>query len=330
MPRSSNQKLKPLYLARILHERTDENNPATAQELVAALKAYGIESERKAIYGDIEALQQYGMDIEHRRGKDGGYYVASRDFELAELKLLVDAVQSSHFITSAKSEELIGKLSKLTSIPQANELKRQVYVAGRAKTLNKAVYYSIDAVHTAINESRKISFRYYDYTVSKRRTYRKNGEPYIRTPVALCWSDDKYYLIAYLPGRDHDPFAQFRVDRMEDVTVLDEPADDFNCEGFNVAEHAKRLFGMYSGETVNATLSFDKSLVGVVLDHFGSDTRLTVMDRNRFYITVEVSESPVFLGWMFQFGKKAEIVSPDGLRDAMQKLIVESNLIYLR
>ena len=150
MPRSSNQKLKPLYLARILLERTDENNVLTAQELVNALNAYGIESGRKAIYDDIETLQQYGLDIENRKGKDGGYYIASRDFELPELKLLVDAVQSSRFIPAKKSEELIGKLSKLASGSQAKELKRQVYVAGRAKTLNKTVYYSIDAIQTAI------------------------------------------------------------------------------------------------------------------------------------------------------------------------------------
>lgn len=223
---------------------------------------------------------------------------------------------------------MIGKLSKLASNAQAKELKRQVYVAGRAKTLNKTVYYSIDAIHTAINEGKKISFKYFDYTVGKRRDYRKNGEPYVRTPVALCWSDDNYYLITYLPGRDHDPFAQFRVDRMSDTEVLSDPADVFDRNGFNVAEHAKRLFGMYSGETVGATLAFDKSLVGVVLDHFGSDTRLSVIDKSRFYISVDVSESPVFLGWIFQFGKKAEILSLDSLRNAMREMIAENKSVY--
>ena len=329
MPRSSNQKLKPLYLARILLERTDENNVLTAQELADALKTYGIESGRKAIYDDIEALQQYGIDIENRKGKDGGYYVLSRDFELPELKLLVDAVQSSRFISVKKSEELIGKLSKLASISQAKELKRQVYVTGRAKTSNAVVFYSIDSLHTAINEGKKISFKYFDYSVNKRRDYRKNGEPYIRTPVALCWSDDNYYMIACRPGDDSDPFAQFRVDRMSDVTVLDEPADDFNRAGFNVAEYAKKMFGMYSGKSITATLSLDKSLVGLVLDHFGNDIRMTSLDKTRFTVSVDVSESHVFLAWVIQFGKRAEILSPDSLRVAMCKLLDECKCNYL-
>jgi predicted DNA-binding transcriptional regulator YafY len=328
MPRLSNQKLKPLYLARILLERTDESNVLTATELIAALNAYGIESGRKAIYDDLEALQLFGLDVTLRHGKDGGYFIASRDFELPELKLLVDAVQSSRFITSKKSGELIGKLSKLTSEPQAKQLKRQVYVSGRAKTLNKTVYYAIDAIHTAINENMKISFKYFDYTVGKRREYRKNGEPYVRTPVALCWSDDNYYLITYLPGRGNDPFAQYRIDRMSDVKTLDESADVFDRDSFDIAEHAKRLFGMYSGETVKATIAFDKSLVGVVLDHFGNDTSLVSIDRNRFYTEVEVSESPVFLSWVFQFGKKAEILKPEALREAMRGLISENDKIY--
>ena len=201
-----------------------------------------------------------------------------------------------------------------------------MYVAGRAKTQNTKVYYSIDAIHTAINEGKKISFKYFDYIVGKRRDYRRNGEPYVRTPVALCWSDDKYYMIAYRPGNDNDPYAQFRVDRMEDVTVLDDPADAY--AGFNVAEHAKRLFGMYSGENVTATLSLDKSLVGVVLDHFGGDIRMTTLDKNRFTVSVEVSESPVFLAWVIQFGKKAEILSPDSLRGAMRKLLADCADIY--
>jgi predicted DNA-binding transcriptional regulator YafY len=328
MPRAANQKLKPLYLAKILTERTDENNPLTAVELIAALKRYGISSERKAVYDDIEALREYGFDIVLRRGKNGGYYLASRDFELAELKLLVDAVQSSRFITGKRSEELIGKLSKLASAPQAKELNRQVYVAGRAKTQTNTVYYSIDAIHTAINEHRKISFRYFDYNTRKRREYRKDGASYTRTPVALCWSDDKYYVITYRPEKTGDPFAQFRVDRMDGVEVLDEPADAFDRKGFNVAEHAKRLFGMYSGQTVTAALSLDKTLVGAVLDHFGTGTVMTPAGIDRFTITVEVSESPVFLAWVLQFGKKAEILSPNSLREAMRKLLDDAGSVY--
>ena len=328
MPRSSNQKLKPLYLSRILLERTDEDNILTARELCDALAGYGITANRQSIYGDLEALRQFGLAVEHRGGKDSGYYIASRDFELPELKLLVDAVQSSRFITSSKSEELIAKLSKLTSSQRAKELKRQVYVAGRAKTLNKSVYYAIDAIHAAINDGKKISFKYFDYNVGKRREYRKSGKPYVRTPVALCWSDDNYYLITYLPDNEGDSFAQYRVDRMSDVETLADPADEFDRNSFNIAEHEKRLFGMYSGETVTASLAFDKSLVGAVLDHFGSDVQMSAIDRDSFYITVEVSASPVFLSWMLQFGRKAEILEPESLRESMRDLIAETSKKY--
>lgn len=325
MPRSENQKLKLLYLTRILIERTDEEHSMTAQELINALAVYDIKVERKTIYADIELLRQFGLDIELRRGKTPGYYVASRDFELPELKLLVDAVQSSRLITSKKSEELIGKLSRLTSNPQAKQLQRQVYVTGRAKAFNENVYYSIDAIHAAISEGRKISFQYFDYDVSKRRIYRKNKEAYIRTPVALCWNDDKYYLITYSPKYE-DGFTHFRVDRMNEVQMLDEPADIY--KKFNMAEYTKRIFGMYNGETVKARLMFKNGIANTVLDHFGNKTRLTAAGCDGFTIEVDVSASPVFLAWMFQFGERAEILAPDSLREAMRELASASGKLY--
>ena len=327
MPRSSNQKLKPLYLAQILQERTDENNVLTAQGIIDTLSAYGIPATRKSIYDDIEALRQYGLDISLRHGKDGGYFIASRDFELPELKLLVDAVQSSRLITGKKSKELIQKLSKLTSIEQAKKLNRQVYVSGRAKAMNEAVYYSIDVIHSAINSRKQISFKYFDYNIKKKRIYRKNGQAYIRTPVAMCWNEDKYYLIAY-SSKYESPFTVFRVDRIANVEVMDEEAEKFDRKAFSITDFIKRTFGMYSGETVLARLAFDESLVNVVLDHFGSDTRLSDIGGGRFIINAEVSNSPVFLGWMFQFGDKAEIQEPESLRKAMRELIATGNNIY--
>jgi predicted DNA-binding transcriptional regulator YafY len=327
MPRSSNQKLKPLYLARLLLERTDDNHVLTAQEICDALAAYDIPASRRSIYDDIEALRQFGLDVILRPGKGGGYFVAKRDFELPELKLLVDAVQSSRLITGKKSRELIDKLSKLTSREQAKQLNRQVYVNGRAKALNETVYYSIDAIHTAINDGRKISFKYFDYNVQKKRVYRKNSQSYIRTPVAMCWNDDNYYLVAY-SAKYEDSLTTFRVDRMAGVELLDEDADVFDRRKFGIADYIKRTFGMYSGEIVKARLSFDESLVSVVLDHFGSDTRLTDIGRGRFTVSVEVSESPVFLGWIFQFGNKAEILEPESLRAAMREHIATVDDIY--
>ena len=327
MPRSSNQKLKPLYLTKILLEQTDENHVLSAQGLVDALAAYDVPVIRKTIYEDIDSLRQFGLDIELRHGRDGGYFIASRDFELAELKLLVDAVQSSRLITGKKSNELIKKISKLTSAAQAKQLNRHVYINGRAKALNETVYYSIDAIHAAINSGKKISFKYFDYTINKKRSYRRNDKPYVRTPIAMCWNEDKYYLLTYNPAFD-DAFATYRVDRMASVEVLDEKADKYDKKAFSVAEYIRKTFGMYAGETVSAKLVFHSSLVSVVLDQFGSDVQMTDVGGSRFSITAEVSSSPVFLGWMFQLGDKAEIVEPDSLRATMREMLSIGSGIY--
>lgn len=327
MPRSSNQKFKPLYLARIFAERTDEENVLTAQELVDILALYNVPANRKSIYDDIEALQQFGMDIMHRHGKDGGYYLASRDFEMAELKLLVDAVQSSRFITTKKSNELIKKLSTLTSISQAKQLNRQVYISGRAKSINEAIYYSIDAIHTAINAGKKISFRYFEYDMKKNRIYRRKGKTYVRTPVALCWNDDKYYLITYSPIFDN-PYGNYRVDRMANVEVLDEKADRYNKKTINIPQYITRSFGMFSGEVVKARLAFNEDAAHVVFDHFGSDIYLSDIGNGRFAISVEVANSWMFLTWILQLGKKAEILEPESLRESMRKMLATGNEIY--
>ena len=327
MPRLSNHKMRLMYLAKILSERTDDNNVLTAQKIIDALAAFDISATRKTIYEDIEALRVYGMDIEMRHGKTGGYYVASRDFELPELKLLVDAVQSSRLVTGKKSSELIKKLSKLTSAAQAKQLNRQVYINGRAKALNETVYYTIDAIHAAINEGKKISFKYFDYNTRKKRVYRRDDKPYVRTPIAMCWNEDKYYLLTYSPYFS-DPFATYRVDRMADVEIIGEKTDKYDKKSFSVAEYIRKTFGMYAGETVAAKLAFDDSLVSVVLDQFGSDVVITSIGGGRFTVSAEVSNSPVFLGWMFQLGDKAEIIEPESLREAMRKMIATGNGIY--
>ena len=319
MPMSPNQRAKLLYLAKTLLDKTDEQNPMTIGEIITELAAYDIKAERKSLYSDFELLRQFGLNIEIQRDTTTRYYIDIRQFELPELKLLVDAVQSSRFITEKKSSELIAKLSSLTSTAQAKQLNRQVYVAGRAKTMNETVYYSIDQVHSAVNESKQIAFRYFDYSADKKRVYRKDGEVYKTTPVTLCWSDDSYYLIAY--SVKHDGLTHYRIDRMSDVSTLLDAADSFDRERFNVTEHIKRVFGMYSGELIRATLTFDNSLVNVVMDHFGKDVRLTAGKKGWFEVRVEVSVSPVFLAWMFQFGDRAEIKEPENLIAAMRELI---------
>lgn len=318
MPSSSNQKKKLLYLMRILLERTDADHVMTIQELIAALAEYGIQAERKSVYADLELLREFGLDVESQRSRTIGYYVDAREFELPELKLLVDAVQSSRFITPKKSTELIQKLSSLTSNPQASQLRRQVYVANRPKTINESIYYNIDTIHTAINSGRKISFQYFDYNADKERVYRKDGERYCQSPMALCWDDDKYYLICY--STKYGDFAHYRVDRMSQVAVCDEEAERPDQKKFDVAEHTKQVFGMYSGELVTATLRFDQSLVNAVIDRFGPEVPFRKCG-DSFEIGVEVSNSPVFLSWIFRFGEKAEIVAPQSLVDSMRSLL---------
>jgi len=204
---------------------------------------------------------------------------------------------------------------------------RQVYISGCAKTLNDTVYYSIDAIHAAINEGRKISFMYFDYSTKMQRVYRKGGKAYVRTPIALCWNEDKYYLLTYCPDFS-DPYATYRVDRMANVGALDEEADRFERESFNVADFIRKTFGMYNGETVLARLAFHESLVCVVLDHFGNGTDMAEIGDGRFLVKAEVSGSPVFLGWMFQLGDKAEILAPESLRAAMRDMIATGHSIY--
>lgn len=319
MPLSQNQRTKLLYTMKILLEKTDEQHPMTINEIIEALAAYDIKAERKSLYSDFELLRKFGIDIETIRDKTTRYYIAERRFALPELKLLVDAVQSSRFITEKKSAELIAKLSSLTSETQAKQLCRQVYVAGRAKAMNEAVYYNIDQVHAAVGSGKQISFCYFDYDTGKKRVYRKNGEAYQVTPVTLCWSDDSYYLIAY--SAKYDGLTHYRIDRMNEVTIMEEDADPVDGERFSVSEHVRRVFGMYNGELVKATLAFHNSLVNVVLDYFGRDITIAPREEDWFEINAEVSVSPVFLAWMFQFGDRAEIKAPENLLHAMRELV---------
>lgn len=272
MPTSQNQKMKLLYLAELLHNRTDEEHGITVKEIIDALIDVGIKAERKSIYTDIEALKRFGLDIEQTRARANGYYLASREFELPELKLLVDAVQSSHFITQKKSNELIAKLSSLASDHQAKHLKRQVFVTDKPKSINESIYYNVDAIHTAINAGRKIDFKYFDYGLDKQRSYRKSGSNYTETPLALCWDDEKYYLVCY--SLKYDGLVHYRVDRMSNVEVSQEKAEKIDRKRFDLSLHIKQVFGMYAGKAVRTRLRFDNSLINIVLDRFGTSLKL--------------------------------------------------------
>lgn len=319
MPRSVNVKLKILYLMKILLENTDEQHQLTVNELIKKLREYGITAERKSIYSDIELLREFGLDIICEKGRANKYFVGLRDFELPELKLLVDAVQSSRFITYKKSEELIKKLERLTSIHEAKELHRQVIVADRVKTMNESIYYNVDVIHKAIKNNKQIKFKYFDYNLDKQIEFRRNGEWYFASPYALTWSDDNYYMIAYYER--YNEISNFRVDRMATVQIVKkERIMHEDTKSFNVAEYSKKFFRMFSGETETVKLQFDNSLINVVIDRFGKDVVINKQDNGHFTITVDVVATNTFLGWLFMFGDKVKILSPEYLINDMKNM----------
>lgn len=314
--RSPMQRLKILYLYRILTECTDEDHALTMPEIIAKLESYGISAARKALYEDIEALRCFGLDIVDGRGRNADYRVVSREFELPELKLLADAVSSSKFLTERKSAQLIDKIGRLCSTHQAKQLRRQVFVSGRIKAMNEAVYINVDAINRAISEHRKISFKYFDYDTSKRKKYRDKRR--VCTPYQLVWDDEKYYLIAYYDNRS--AITNFRVDRMENVTIEEECAYPLPKD-FKMSEYLGATFSMFAGEASDVKLRFTNDLVNVVMDRFGKDTKIIPYDDTHFTINAHVKAEPPFFGWLFQFGGKVTILSPESIKSKYKAML---------
>lgn len=323
MPKTSNQKLKLLFLLKMLHEDSDEGHPLSTQEIIARLAANGISAERKSIYNDMNELIDYGYDIIQVRSRiNGGYYLASREFELAELKLLVDAVQSSLFITQKKSRELIHKLEKLTSRREAVQLQRQVYVAGRIKTENESIYYNVDTIHKAIHDNVQIGFTYLEWTVNKELKPRKSGRRYEVSPWALLWQDERYYLAAY-DGQAR-VIKHYRVDKMGTVSLRKETREGLEqFEQMDLAKYANRTFGMYGGSPEMVTLLFSERLIGVVLDRFGRDVDIRRSQNGHFTIRVQAAVSSQFFGWLAGIGREAVIVAPAEVKEQYQKWLKE-------
>ena len=307
MPRSANQKLKLLCLCKILWEQTDEEHVLTTPQLIEHLAAWDIKAERKSIYSDMEALRQFGLDIQCRKGHAPGWFLGERPFQPAELKLLVDAVQASRFITQRKSGELIHKLEAQASLHQARQLQRQVYVDRRAKTMNETIYYTIDKLHTAIANRKTVSFLYFEYNIRKEKMYRHDGRRYTVSPAGLIWDNENYYLVGY----DHHSgeMRHYRVDKMDDLTILCLPRTGVP-ERFDMADYAGKHFGMFSGREGQVTLRCRSGLVGVVLDRFGMDAILVPDGEDHFTVTVSAVVSPQFLGWLFGLGDGVELLRP--------------------
>ncbi len=308
-----NNKLKLLAIADIFRRETDENHPISLPTIIDKLDEMGIEAERKSIYSDIELLIRYGMCIERSGiGKSTAYYLAERTFELPELKLLADAVACSRFITQKKSEQLIEKLTRLGSRYEAGELRRNVIVYDRIKNGNEQIYYTVDAIRRAISQKKKLKFCYFDFDRRRNKIYHNGGAPIEISPYALCWREDNYYVVGYYPKRR--VVTNFRVDKMERALPLTErqtpPPDNF-C----LAEYTKKRFGMFSGEDTRLTLRVHNSLSGVIFDRFGHDITVNIDDDEHFIINQSVTVSPILFGWLFQFGDKIEIISPENVRE---------------
>ena len=306
MPKSDRQKLAPLYILDYLERESDEHHPVSAETLITMLEKHRISCERKTIYSHIAALQDYGADIETRRGQNGGYFMASRIFELPELKLLIDAVQSSRYLTEKKSRELIDKLCQQCNRHDASLMHRDLVIDRRVKSMNETIYYNVDAIQEAIAQGKQITFRYFDWGIDGQRHYRPRD--YQASPYGLCQDNENCYLLAH---SERHGITHYRVDRMSDIELTQEtrtPCPELT--GPNLIHHANQLFQMYSGETQQVKLRFHRSLANVVVDRFGKDTMMIPDGEDHFVITVPVAVSPLFLSWVIGFGDKVRILHP--------------------
>lgn len=321
MARSSNQKLKLLYIVKILQEKTNDSCGITTNDLIKELEKYEIRAERKSIYTDIEALQNFGYDIVSSKAKEnGGYRLASRSFELPELKLLVDAVQASKFITLKKSRELISKIGSLTNEMDAKQLKRQVFVSDRIKTENESIYYNVDYIHRAIQENLQISFRYFEWNVEKKMQFKKDGQAYVVSPHQLIWNDEYYYMVAY--DEAADMMKHYRVDKMNNISLTKVPRAGIElAKTIKPANYSSKTFSMFGGEDETVTMEFENHFAGVVIDRFGRDVEIRIRDEEHFSIRVNIAVSGQFYGWLTGLGKGAKILLPERVKEDYQKYL---------
>ena len=321
MEGGNNQKLKILYLMKILLEKTDETHSITMPEIIAELNAYGVNAERKSIYSDIENLRLYGLDIiGEKEDKAFAYRVGNRQFELAELKLLVDSVQSSKFITAKKSNQLIKKIEGLASKYEAAQLQRQVYTTERIKAGNENLYYNVDQIHSAIASNVQITFQYFNWDVNKKQVLRKDGALYQVSPWALSWDDENYYMVAY--DSEEGKIKHFRVDKMLHIDLTSERREGSQkFKAFDMGAYAKKMFGMFGGDEEMVKILCKNELAGVMIDRFGKDVTMVKVDAEHFYVNVKVAVSGQFLAWVIALGDGAKIVAPERVVEKVKEEI---------
>ena len=316
--KGDNQKLKMLFLAKIFSEETDDLHSLTMPKIISKLAAYGVNADRKTLYLDFEELRHFGLDIIATQiGRNCYYHLGGRDFELPELKLLVDSVQSAKFITDKKSKDLIKKLEQLVSKYEGKQLQRQVVISGRIKTMNESIYYNVDKLHEAIGAGCQIRFKYYQWNVQKQMELRRDGAWYQVSPWGLMWDDENYYLVAY--DAEDDKIKHYRVDKMLRISVTDEKREgQKQFKAFNMPRYTKSLFGMYGGEETSVTIEARNDMVGVMIDRFGKDIFIVPVDEEHFKTVVNVAVSNQFLGWIMALGDGVKIVSPDAVVEQMK------------
>lgn len=334
MAKGSNQKLKALHLLDILREQSDEEHPLTLEQIMTALRQRGVEiRDRKSLYDDMEALRLYGADIVgQHRGREYVYYLAEREFELPELQLLADAVQASRFITQSKTLKLLQKLQRLTSLHQGRALQQQAHVLNRSKAAGEQIYYSVDAIHSAIAQGKQITFQYCEWVLTwgqhkVKKQPRHDGRLYQVSPIVLIWEDENYYLRAYDHKRGEA--RSYRVDKMQKIQLTEETVSVPPEERIDPALYTKKTFNMFGGRVETVKLELENHLIGVVVDRYGQDVFLSRGTKEGcFFATFEAAISPQFYAWVFSFGKEARIVEPASVAEAFQQQLQAAGEVY--
>lgn len=306
---AGSQKQKLLVMKKYFETETDENHHVTGNQLIEYLSRQGIKAERKTIYDDIKTLSESGMNIETvKAGHSNAYYLGERPFMDVELLVLADAVASCRFLSVSRSNQLLKKLQKLTSRYKGNQLNRCIHVAKRPKSFNDKIYYAINEIHEGIFSKKQITFQYTEYTADKESVSKHGGARYQVSPFTLVWENENYYLICYCCK--HEKICRYRVDRMKNVTTIDEDVIALTDEQKDEAENLKSIYGMYGGKSEMVTMEFDSSLANSVIDKFGIDVHMRKISDDVFSVTAQVQIAPTFWGWLFQFGRKAKVVAP--------------------
>lgn len=316
----SNQKLKILYLAKILMDNTDSSHAITLQEIIDKLAANNVTAERKSLYDDIAQLDDFGIKIKKTKyDKTVHYQIVNREFELAELKLLVDSVVSAKFITEEKSNELIRKIEHLASRYEASQLQRQVYVRGRVKSMNSDILQNVDAIHNAIAQNLQISFQYFQWNIRKELELKKNGARYEISPWGLCWDDENYYMVGY--DAENDMIKHYRVDKMLKIKVENKRREGRRkFEGIDMAAYSKKLFAMFDGEEQMVEILCRNRLAGSMIDRFGKDVIMQKVDEEHFKVVSKVAVSKHFIHWIMAL-EDARIIGPEPLVEAVKEEI---------